>query len=127
MPRQLPLRDSLAAPSLTASERVVYDDLVTREFEVCRGGWPDFLCISPDGGHIFAIEVKSGSDTLSRAQTYMTWWLQEAGITTLLVYVHDGQIIPFDRPAWYEGMREMRPNLTRAEAQALRFMVDSSA
>ncbi len=48
-----------------------------------RGGWPDFLCIMPDG-QIVGIEVKSDLDTLSADQLRCHTLLQEAGLTTFV-------------------------------------------
>lgn len=112
------------ASSLKPSELRVYDYLVAHDFIVCRNGWPDFLCIAPDSGHIFAVEVKSGVQMLRAAQVDVAWWLSKAGMMTWVVYDSAPAILPFDAPPQcpdIQTMRNglMRGGLTRSEREAL--------
>jgi len=48
-------------------------------FTVLRRGWPDFLCVGPDGS-VSAVEVKSGFDQPSQAQHAIHAVLASLGI-----------------------------------------------
>ncbi len=47
---------------------------------VLRAGWPDFLLVDKATGKPFAVEVKTGSDRLSRRQANCFEVLEKAGI-----------------------------------------------
>lgn len=51
---------------------------------VLRGGWPDFLLKHEETGEVFAVEVKTSSDRLSRRQAACFVLLEQVG---LKVYV----------------------------------------
>jgi hypothetical protein len=68
---------------LTPAENRVAEDYRRRGFKVLRRGWPDFLCISPDGD-VVAVEVKSMSDALSPAQKEMHAALRDAGVEVVV-------------------------------------------
>jgi len=74
---------------LTNSEKDVRDALNRAGYTVLRNGWPDFLVCGPDG--IFAVEVKTGKDKLSREQEAIHKALEQAGVRT--VTVRDGVAI----------------------------------
>jgi hypothetical protein len=55
--------------SLTPEEYKIRKQYEDQGFTVLRGGWPDFLAIKD--GQVIGVEVKAGSDKLSKAQEAM--------------------------------------------------------
>lgn len=68
-------------------ERDFNDRMTQLGFTVLRNGWPDFLCMSRDGG--FAVELKRGQDRVSAHQKQMHEALKNLGVAIVVARPED--------------------------------------
>jgi hypothetical protein len=82
LPRLVRRREHLVG--LTSFEDVVAQFLLAKGYTLYRGGWPDFLAITPEGNAV-GIECKSTGDELSPSQIIMGRTLKGIGLPVVLV------------------------------------------
>ena len=94
------------------SERWVARKLQRKGYQLCRGGWPDFLAYNPRTGSVCAVEVKTPNGTLSPCQDVVHRWLRRAG---LHVVVMRPALRPYN--TWGIGLDTWQKDLIRQAAE----------
>jgi VRR-NUC domain len=67
-----------------------------KKYEVVRRGWPDFVIKDETTGRVFAVEVKSESDVVSKAQARTFAFLEGLGVQTFVWWLpKPNRLIPW--------------------------------
>lgn len=72
-------------------EHEIKHRLESQGMQVLKNGWPDFLCLCPDG-RVIAVEAKSKSDKLRENQKRCISWLAKAGLQIRVLTLKNGKV-----------------------------------